>query len=104
MHKLMDLIDDYLFVPLDIITYAERSIKQRHYRDQGVKFSILKINRGGQHTQNDVKRILDKYHVTHFGWKPDSRCIHFMLKRKQASWGEYLLLLAGVDLQNPLFN
>lgn len=104
MSRILDFIDDYIFGPLDLITYAGRVAKQTVYQDTAIKFSILKIRKGGVHTQNDIIRILEPYKVHPFAWKPDSQHIHFWIKGKQANWAEYLLLHAGVELKNPLVN
>lgn len=104
MGKFMDFMDDFVFGPLNLITRTEGLVRQQIYQDTAVKFSILRIDKGGIHTQNDVKRILDKYRIPAFGWTHDSRCIHFLIKSRQANWTEYLLLLARIQLQNPLVN
>lgn len=104
MGQFMDFMDDFVFGPLNLITRAEGLVKQQIYHDTAVKFSILRIDKGGIHTQNDVKRILDKYQIPAFGWTHDSRCLHFLIKSRQANWTEYLLLLASIQLQNPPVN
>lgn len=104
MDKFMDFMDDFVFGPLNLITRAEGIVKQKVYQDTAVKFSILRIDKGGVHTQNDVKRVLKKYRISSFGYTHDSQCIHFLIKSRQAAWAEYLLLHAGIRLQNPPVN
>lgn len=101
MNSFMDFMNDFIFGPLNIIDRGEGLIKRMVYRDTAVKFSILKIAKGGTHTRADVQAILDRYGVVTFGHTHDGTCQHFLVKSRQAVWAEYLLLNAGVELQNP---
>lgn len=104
MGKFMDFMDDFVFGPLNLITRIEGLVRQNVYQDTAVKFSILRIDKGGIHTQNAVKRVLEKYRISAFGYTHDSKCIHFLIKSRQAAWAEYLLLHADIQLQNPPVN
>ena len=100
MSSFMDFMNDYIFGPLNVLDRGEGMIKRLIYRDTAVKFSILKIAKGGTHTRADVQAILDRYGVATFGHTHDGTCQHFLVKNRQAVWAEYLLLQSGVDLQN----
>lgn len=104
MGKFMDFMDDFVFGPINFINRAEGIIKQKAYRDTAVKFSILRIDKGGTHTRGEVRAIIKKYEVPAFGTTHDSKCLHFLVKNRQAAWAEYVLLHAGIELQNPPVN
>lgn len=97
----MDFMDDFVFGPLNFINRAEGLVRQKMNRCTAVRFSILRIDKGGGHTRGDAREILKKYGVPIFGTTHDAKCLHFLVKSHQAAWAEYLLLHAGVELQNP---
>ena len=100
MANVFDVLDDILG-PLNVIDRMEGLVKRAIYRDTAVKFTILRPRKGGNHTRDDVRIILEKYGVATFGHTHDGKHINFLVKSRQAAWAEYLLLNAGVDLQNP---
>ena len=96
----MDTFDD-LFGPLNIIDILEGVIQGIRYGDFGYGFSIQRGDKGGKHSLNECRDILKKYGVATFWFGFDSQKMYFRVKRRQAEWGEYLLLAAGVELLNP---
>lgn len=104
MANFIDLLDDYVFGPLNLVDLIEGIVRLTAYRDSGVRFSILRLDRGGKYSRPEVRAILKKYGIASFGISHDSQCLHFLVKRRQAKWAEYLLLHAGVELQNPPVN
>ncbi len=101
---LMDLLDDFVFGPLNLINRAEGLLRLLIYRDSGVRFAILREDKGGLHSLAQVRTILKRYGVVLFGCTHDAQCIYFTVKKRQADWAEYLLLHAGVALHNPPIN
>ena len=66
-----------------------------------VQFAIP-IN--GKHSLDEVRKLLKDYGVSLFTLLHDHRNFYFSVKRTQARWAEYVLLQAGVELENELFN
>jgi hypothetical protein len=98
---MMDLLDDLVFGPLNLINRAEGWLKLLFYHDAGVRFAIPRQDKGGQHSLANVRELLARYGIASFGCTHDARCIYFLVKKRQAAWAEYLLLHAGVELRNP---
>lgn len=97
----MDLLDDLIFGPLNLINRAEGWLKRAAYRDAGVQFQIPRQDKGGRFSLPEVRQLLLHYGIDSFGCTHDARSIYFFTKQRQAAWAEYLLLHAGVELQNP---
>lgn len=102
MGLIMDLLDDLVLGPLNLINRAEGIWRLAAARDRGVRFSLLRLDKGGKHTRKEARSLLARYGVATFGTTHDSKCLHFLVKSRQAVWAEYLLLHAGIELQNPL--
>lgn len=104
MSAIMDILDDLVLGPLNLINRIEGVARLAVARDHGVRFSLLRLDKGGKHTRVEARALLAKYGVATFGTTHDSRCLHFLVKSRQAKWAEYLLLHAGMELQNPLID
>ena len=99
--SLLDLLDDYLFGPMNLINRFEGRFRLLLAQDGGQRFAILRQDKGGQHSLSEVQALLQRYHIATFGCTHDAQHLYFMVKARQASWAEYLLLCAGVDMRNP---
>jgi len=100
--SLMDLLDDYIFGPLNYVDRLEGLLKALYYQDTGVRFAIPRKGKGGKHTLQDVSQILQQYGIPIFCRTHDSKNMYFRVKKRQAAWAEYLLLNAGIELNHPL--
>lgn len=98
---IMDLLDDLIFGPLNLINRTEGWLKLLSYHDSGYRFAIPRQDKGGRHSLSHVREILKRYGISTFGCTHDSKSIYFLVKRRQAVWTEYLLLQAGIELNNP---
>lgn len=65
------------------------------------RFALL---RSGNHSLNDVEALLKGYGVPIFGRTHDATCMYFSVKKRQARWAEYVMLQAGVELNNATFD
>lgn len=74
------------------------------YDDAGYQFKIRRIDKGGKHSMPEIKAILEKYGVAVYWYRFSGHYISFRIKTRQARWGEYVLLRAGVQLLNPSFD
>ncbi len=52
----------------------------------------------------EVIKLLRRYGIRTFSWHHDSKNFYFSVKKRQARWAEYILLNAGVELDNPTFD
>lgn len=98
----LDLLDDFVFGPLNLINRAEGALHLWAYQDFGTQFAIQREDKGGQHSLSGVRSILARYGVPLFGCTHDSRHIYFIVKRRQSVWAEYLLSRAGVELKGAV--
>lgn len=98
---LMDFLDNFIFGPLNLINRLEGLVRLGYYQDSGVRFALLRLDKGGTHTLPEVRSLLHRYGIVLFGCTHDAQCIYFTVKKRQATWAEYLLLHAGVELKNP---
>ena len=101
---IMDLLDDVVFGPLNLVSRAEGLLRGTLYRDVGYRLAIPRADKNGRHTLVEVEDILRRYGVVAFGGTHDSRNMYFLVKRRQARWAEYILLHAGVELVSPTFD
>lgn len=62
------------------------------------------MRRDGRHSLNEVEALLKRYGIPIFGRTHDAHCLYFHVKKRQARWAEYILLHAGVELVNPVFD
>lgn len=74
------------------------------YGDKGYQFRIQRIDKGGDHSMPEIKNILSEFGVITYWYSFSGRHITFRIKTRQARWGEYVLLRAGVKLLNPSFD
>lgn len=90
--------------PIDIIGQGLGIIRGILYGDMGYEFRIKRIDKGGQTSFTECKKILKDYGVATFwyGWSGSE--ITFRVKKRQARWGEHVLLAAGVKLLNPAYD
>lgn len=65
------------------------------------KFSIPAT---ADHNLVEVEKILRRYGIPVFGRTYDAGHMYFSVKKRQASWAEYIMLNAGVELDNPTFD
>lgn len=98
--SLMDLFDD-LLGPLNPVDQIEGMVKSIYYKDSGVLFAIPRADKGGEFSLYDVEDLLNKYGIPIYGRTHDARSMYFRVKKRQATWAEYLLLHAGIELCNP---
>ncbi len=102
--SLMDLLDDYLFGPMNLINQFEGVFKLLLAQNRGVRFAILRQDKGGEHSLREVQELLRRYHIDTFGCTHDAKHLYFLTKARQASWAEYILLRAGIALHNAAVN
>jgi hypothetical protein len=100
----MDLLDDLIFGPLNLVDRADRVLRSVWYRDPGHRVAISRADKGGRHTLREVEDVLNRYGVKAYGRTHDSKNMYFIVKRRQARWAEYVLLHAGVELVSPTYD
>ena len=101
---IMDLLDDLIFGPLNIIDRLEGLLKATRYQERGYRMTIPRVDKGGRHSLAAVQQLLQQYGVVTYGHTHDGQSIHFSVKKRQARWAEYLLLHAGVELTSATFD
>lgn len=94
----MDFADDWVFGPMNLIDRLQGVVMGLVHRDMGHKFSVRYHDRGGNHTRAEVEALLRKYHIAVYGRTHDSQNMHFLVKKRQAGWAEYIMQQAGVAL------
>jgi hypothetical protein len=97
----MDLLDDFVFGPCNLIDRAEGLLSGIRYGDMGHQFAIPRADKGGPFTLAEIEELLARYGVVVFGRTHDANHMYFHVKKRQARWAEYLMLHAGVELCNP---
>ncbi len=97
--SIMDILDDFVFGPFNLISRIEGLFKEVKYDDSSVRFALVRLDKGGSHNFHEVRTLLNKYGISIFGVTHDSQCLFFRVKQRQAAWSEYLLLHAGVELR-----
>ena len=102
--NIMDLLDDLVFGPLNLIDRFEGLLKAVLYRDAGYRMAIPRLDKGGRYSLSEVQQTLRQYGVATYGHTHDARSMHFSVKKRQARWAEYILLHAGVELTSPTFD
>lgn len=102
--NIMDLLDDWVFGPLNLIDRLEGLFKAALYGDMGYRMTIPRVDKGGKHSLPNVQRTLKKYGVATYGCTHDANNMYFSVKKRQARWAEYILLHAGVELTSPTFD
>lgn len=95
--SIIDFLDNYVFGPLNLIDRAEGAVRLAARHDSGVRFGVKRLDRGGQHSRPDVRRMLKRYGVDTFGITHDATNLYFLVGQRQASWAAYLLKNAGVE-------
>ena len=100
--KFFDILDNVVYGPLDYIDRIEWLFKAILYRDAGRRLAILRPDKGGKHSLAHVEELLGRYKVATYGRTFDARHHYFRVKKRQASWAEYILLRAGVELVGPM--
>lgn len=99
--SILDLLDDFVFGPCNLIDRAEGLISGIRYGDLGCQFAIPRADKGGPYTLTEVEDLLARYGVAVFGRTHDANHMYFKVKKRQARWAEYLMLHAGVELTTP---
>ena len=100
-YSLMDLLDDFVLGPMNLITKAQGFLAGIWYRDMGRRFAIQRADKGGSHSLLEVEAMLKKYGIPTYGGGHNSREMIFRVKNRQARWAEYILTQAGVDVTTP---
>ncbi len=103
MSDLMDFLDDYLLGPLNLLDYLEGLMQAVIYRDAGHEIAIPRVDKGGAFSLNEVRALLRRYGIATYGRRFDANHMYIRVKKRQARWAEYILLRAGVELHNPLY-
>lgn len=93
---MMDFLDDWIFGPLNLIDRLHGLIRGVAYGDLGHKFTVRYADRGGHHSRAEIEAMLKKYGIAVYGRTHDANCLHFLVKKRQASWADYLMRNAGV--------
>jgi len=104
MSTLLDFLDDFVLGPLNLLDRIEGWVDAFCYRDYGYELAIPRTDKGGSFSLDDIRRLLIGYGVVTYGRRFDSRNMYIRVKRRQACWAEYVLLHAGVELLNPVFD
>lgn len=96
MDKIMDLLDDYIFGPLNLIDRGMWLFWAIWYRDIGHR---IKFIRADKYIGDDVPLsgvevfdLLKKYGIDCYGSLHDANYITVSVKRSQANFAEYTLL------------
>lgn len=95
---MMDFFDDYLFGPLNLIDRLTGLIRGVGYGDLGHKFTVRYADRGGHHSRAEIEAMLSKYGIAVYGRTHDANHMHFLVKKRQAPWADYLMRNAGVAI------
>lgn len=90
--------------PLNLIESAIGWACALAYGDAGHQFRIRRVDKGGKHSLPEIKMILAEYGVVTYWYGFNAKHITFRIKKRQARWGEYVLLRAGVKLLNQSFD
>lgn len=98
--SIMDLLDDFVFGPFNLIDRAEGLLSGIRYKDMGRQFAIPRVDKGGPFTLAEIEDLLARYGVAVYGRTHDANHMYFHVKKRQARWAEYLMLHAGVELCN----
>jgi hypothetical protein len=98
--SIMDLLDDFVFGPFNLIDRAEGLLSGIRYGDLGHQFAIPRADKGGPFTLAEIEDLLARYGVAVYGRTHDANRMYFHVKKRQARWAEYLMLHAGVELCN----
>lgn len=104
MEKLLDLLDNWIFGPMNLIDRAEHLISGTRHNDWGYKMAIPRADKEGEPNLRDAEHLLNRYGVAVYGRSYDAKNLYFHVKNRQASWAEYLLLHAGFELVSPTFD
>ncbi len=103
MSTLMDFLDDYVLGPLNLLDRIEGLLVGLWHGDLGYELAIPRADKDGDFSLNEVRALLAKYGVVTYGRRFDARNMYIRVKKRQARWAEYILLHAGVELRNPIF-
>jgi hypothetical protein len=101
--QMSDIFDDVLGA-LNFIDRIGGVVHLARHGTTGVQFTIQRIDKGGDHIGADVCDMLAKYGVDTFGKTHDSKNLHFLVRRKQATWAAYLLNSAGIEYTRGVAN
>jgi hypothetical protein len=104
MGSIVDVLDDTIFGPLNLIDRIEGMIRLAVRGDSGVRFGILRMDKGGKHSRPDVRKMLKRYGVDTFGIQHDAKHLYFLVGRRQAKWTAYLLDSAGIEYSGGVAN
>ena len=104
MGTLMDLLDDYILGPLNLLDAFEGWLYAVKYQDTGYELAIPCMDKGGKFSLNEVRALLRHYGIATYGRRFDAQNMYIRVKKRQARWAEYILLHAGVELRNPTFD
>jgi len=104
VQAIWDFLDNFIYGPLNYIDRIEGLFKAAWYQDRGHRFTMLRIDKGGQYSLRQVEELLDRYGVAVYARTYDANYRYFRIKKRQARWAEYLMLHAGVKLCGPLFD
>lgn len=98
-----ELVED-IIGPLNVIEHAIGILRGVGYGDMGYTFQIQRMDKGGKHSMPEIAAILKERGVVVYWFGFSGQHITFRVKNRQAKWGEYILLRAGVELLNPAFD
>jgi hypothetical protein len=96
--NMMDFLDDNVFGPANLIDRLQGLIMGAIYRDFGHKFTVRYADRGGHHSRAEIEAMLSKYGIAVYGRTHDANHMHFLVKKRQAPWADYLMRNAGVAI------
>lgn len=99
--SIMDLLDDFVFGPFNLIDRIEGILTGIRYRDLGHQFAIPRADKGGPLTLAEIEDLLARYSVAVYGRTHDANRMYFHVKKRQARWAEHILLRAGAVLNSP---
>lgn len=101
MSDFMDVLDDFVFGPLNLIDRLEGVLSGLRYGDLGHQFAIPRVDKDGAHSLNECEAMLKRYGIAVYGRTHDAKRMYFHVKKRQAAWAEYVLLSAGVTFASP---
>lgn len=101
---LLDIADDWIFGPLNLIDRAERWITAARFQDAGYQIAIPRTDKGGEHSLDEASLLLKGYGIAVYGRTHDARNMYFHVKKRQARWAEYLLTHAGYEMLNAAYD
>jgi len=104
MRHLMDYLDRYVLGPINYIDRIEGIVRGLIWGDAltGEKIGIVRIDRGGSHTLNELEEILAERGVKVRGRTHNHHSMYAIVKGRQKRWFYYIAQAHGIKLSTPV--